>query len=739
MKILLLNPQINAQHKVHTALQAAGHVVLLGTNTDEAWKLLQSHGSNLDLALIHREPAGGKNEEYGTQFVAKIKSDPKHSDLPIILSSEIWNETQFFQHQQSKLGVNAYLHWPFDSNQLLQIMESMFSASKSKPIDTAETAKPASDSELTANTGLFIVLEESTSVSGLIRPQKEMLNAEEKEKTGFNIVLDPPAVDPTATATASVAPKAFKEKAAPAKKPASEGTSSQILSLTPQPPVASSVKPAEKTGQFKAPSSAGEIDLPEASRAIELALTSTQIPSPPSVSSPPAAETPLGSSPEDGISLNLEISPAAPAENSKAHLTLAPMEPIMGTMNGVPKLDPPKGTSSLTLGALMNEDLEPHERLEIMRKLKNKQTAESAKTSTMVLDQGEIGLNQQPPAQGTADLTADFELGAVPFPVATLPLTPPPQGSAEGSEVDPVLGSRLLPELSQELTGEPSAELSPDQSQEMTREEVPGELSYLFERKDLPRNEVPAFSFIEPVGDAVVPGGVSHAPDVETLKKYLMLREQDVAILSNQLKSAREQIALLDRSIKEEKSKNDHLSQQQVNQNQRIEEFEKEKALALQGLQSEIDELKFQNRTKNDKARSLEAQVKGATDEIDKLKSRVRTDIRKIRVREKELENKLEIVKKDSEALISTREARIMDLKRKIDLLEFNMDLLQDQLSKEKENSAQLRERLGRAAQVVRVAGGLLDSNNKSGQATSLSSANADLLDGEAQRSREAS
>src|SRR4029077_14635199 len=106
----------------------------------------------------------------------------------------------------------------------------------------------------------------------------------------------------------------------------------------------------------------------------------------------------------------------------------------------------------------------------------------------------------------------------------------------------------------------------------------------------------------------------------------------------------------------------------------------------------------------------LDTQVREATDEIERLKERVRADIRKIRVREKELENRLEIMKKDSEALITARENKIIELKRKLDLLEFNMDLLQDQHAREKEGAVHLRERLAKAAQVVRVAGGLLDN-----------------------------
>jgi chromosome segregation ATPase len=144
-----------------------------------------------------------------------------------------------------------------------------------------------------------------------------------------------------------------------------------------------------------------------------------------------------------------------------------------------------------------------------------------------------------------------------------------------------------------------------------------------------------------------------------------------------------------------------------------LEDFEKEKGMALESQASEINDLRFQVKVKTDKARVLEIQVREIEDEMERLKERVRSDIRKIRVREKELENRLEIMKKDSEALIGARENKIIELKRKLDLMEFNMDLLQDQYTREKENSIKLKERLAKAAQVVRVAGGLLDSSKE--------------------------
>jgi CheY-like chemotaxis protein len=256
-----------------------------------------------------------------------------------------------------------------------------------------------------------------------------------------------------------------------------------------------------------------------------------------------------------------------------------------------------------------------------------------------------------------------------------------------------------------------------DQEEQISEEEIEGDMPYLFKtrneqaqaaKENSPAMANPALAFTEPVGDAVVPGGAANSPDTETLKKYLMLREQDVAVLSNQLAAAREQIATMEKSIREERGKGADLNHTVGEQQRKLDEFESAKRAEFSALQTEIEELRFQAKAKADKVRVLEIQVRDASNEIEKMKERVRNDIRKIRVRERELENRLEIVKKDSEALLAARENKMIELKRKLDLLEFNMDLLQDQYTREKDTSALLRERLSKAAQVVRVAGGLL-------------------------------
>jgi len=220
----------------------------------------------------------------------------------------------------------------------------------------------------------------------------------------------------------------------------------------------------------------------------------------------------------------------------------------------------------------------------------------------------------------------------------------------------------------------------------------------------------PLASFSQPLGDAVVPGGAAASPDLETLKHYLLLREQDVAALSSQLKAAK---ALNDALIEEmevERAKAREAEHEARELGVRVELFEKEKAEAVNTLQRELEDLRFQSKMKNDRAKILENQVREAARETEKIRDRVKQDIRKIRVREKELENRLEIQRKDSEVLLATRESRIVELKRRLDTLEFNLDILQDRHSREKQGAAELRDRLNRASQVVKMAGGLLEN-----------------------------
>ncbi|HRK02631.1 MAG TPA: hypothetical protein PLH57_08190, partial [Oligoflexia bacterium] len=82
----------------------------------------------------------------------------------------------------------------------------------------------------------------------------------------------------------------------------------------------------------------------------------------------------------------------------------------------------------------------------------------------------------------------------------------------------------------------------------------------------------------------------------------------------------------------------------------------------------------------------------------------------------KELESKLEILRKDSETLIASRENKILDLKRKVDLLEFNYDVLQDKNAIERGNVQKANEKIERVLKVLRLALGMIESDDLTGE-----------------------
>jgi CheY-like chemotaxis protein len=507
MKILFLNPKIDAEHKISKGLLAKGAALLFPADSTEAWQMLKLHGTSVDLAIIHREGIVSQQNEAGLQLISQIKSDPNQADLPIILTTDLWGDADCAKHQDGPEGVNAYIRSPFSENKLLDVIQAILG----QPLSGSQSS-PAPPNPIIHHQD----------------PNGPIL------QDASDIFLRNESYDPSDTSIRLEAPE-FSE-------------------------------------------SSGSI--PTAIHVPELNTQSQSIPT------------------------------------------------------AVGKLE-------------------------------------------------ELSLVSDPSSNSVLEITS------LPFTVEEV------QDESQSAQIEPLIEPHLQSE------GEDL--------------EAVQEMPYLFgDSQKVQKSSInPSLLFAEPLGDAVVPGGAAQAPDLETFKKYLLLREQDVAVLSNQLKAAHDQMALTEKLLREERAKNVELNHTVQEQQQKIDEFDKEKAVLVEGQQSDINELHFQVKVKTDKARVLELQAKELSEEMAHLKERVRTDIRKIRIREKELENRLEIMKKDSEALIGARENKIIELKRKLDLLEFNMDLLQDQYAREKENSEQLRDRLSKAAQMVRVAGGLLDSTNK--------------------------
>lgn len=126
MKVLILNPQWSPGHPLVRALELALEArlgdsqrnevtMLYAGRLEEAWLILQMHGSELDLCIIHREVQG----EQGLTFVKQVRRYQGPKRIPILMTSRKWGENEFAEHRKSGSAVEGYLAVPCTEQQML--------------------------------------------------------------------------------------------------------------------------------------------------------------------------------------------------------------------------------------------------------------------------------------------------------------------------------------------------------------------------------------------------------------------------------------------------------------------------------------------------------------------------------------------------------------------------------------------------------------------------------------------
>lgn len=132
-----------------------------------------------------------------------------------------------------------------------------------------------------------------------------------------------------------------------------------------------------------------------------------------------------------------------------------------------------------------------------------------------------------------------------------------------------------------------------------------------------------------------------------------------------------------------------------------LETFEQEKQLLMdskEALQLENEDLRRKN---------------------DELELRVTTNIQKIRVRERELENRLELVKMESAALIRTKDEMVLELKRNIDQLNLELNNYRTKNQELNRLTTDKQEMLRRTVKALRLALSMLEGEEEAPAAAS--------------------
>lgn len=144
-------------------------------------------------------------------------------------------------------------------------------------------------------------------------------------------------------------------------------------------------------------------------------------------------------------------------------------------------------------------------------------------------------------------------------------------------------------------------------------------------------------------------------------------------------------------------------------------------------LNEEINELKDRIKLFDEKRLILEEKNRILMQELDKAAQKNKIDVKKVQMRERELEQRLELLKSDAESQIRHRDLKILELKRKIDAMEFDMESISTQEKRSVESRFELEDKLEKAIKTLRSAITVLEDESDRSNALDALKKNIDM------------
>lgn len=145
-------------------------------------------------------------------------------------------------------------------------------------------------------------------------------------------------------------------------------------------------------------------------------------------------------------------------------------------------------------------------------------------------------------------------------------------------------------------------------------------------------------------------------------------------------------------------------SRQGLTMRAELDEKKIELSIIRRKLNEEISELKDKMRIHEERRLILEEKNRHLTQEVERAGQVNKLDMKKVQMRERELEQKLELLKSDAETQIRNRDLKILELKRKIDAMEFDMESITTQEKRSVESRFELEDKLDKAIRTLRSA-----------------------------------
>lgn len=186
------------------------------------------------------------------------------------------------------------------------------------------------------------------------------------------------------------------------------------------------------------------------------------------------------------------------------------------------------------------------------------------------------------------------------------------------------------------------------------------------------------------------------------------------------LKIAQQRILELEKEIERLRKENEvfasagEISKQKVEDLiTKVHQLEKQKHSLKETNESELQIFKEGLLVKDSEIHRLKSKV-------EELESRLSNDLRKVRVRERELENRLELSKAEKAALLSAKDETILELKRKTDSLQNEIENYQNKIIELGQRIELNQEQFARTVRALRIALTNLEVSDSTGPSITL-------------------
>lgn len=188
----------------------------------------------------------------------------------------------------------------------------------------------------------------------------------------------------------------------------------------------------------------------------------------------------------------------------------------------------------------------------------------------------------------------------------------------------------------------------------------------------------------------------------EYSRPIMSYNDDELLRLQSTIKSLREEREEHLRIISEQKNELKLQVSDALGLKAELDEAKIEISIIKKRHQQDIEEYRYQLSLAEEKKQIFEERCKTFQKEFDRLNQKVRLEFNQVKQREKELESQLELVTMDSEAQVQARDNKILELKRKIDALEFNMENVTIREEKTREDKMKVEDKIAKIMTTLR-------------------------------------